>query len=418
MKNNSIHIIIVGLLLWLPLQTSAQGNLNEYLETAAQNNPELKASFNQYLAALERVPQVGALPDPQVAFAYFIQPVETRQGPQQAKFSVTQMFPWFGLLDAREQQAAAKAKASYQAFEQARLQLFHSVRSAYYSYYVTNRAVEISREHLELLGTIHNWLGSKLEAGLVPAVDEYRLQMEMGDLENQLATLKEKVLAKQVAFNKLLHTQADKSIEIPDTLWNRELQYSYAQVLDSTLNGNPKVKQLAFNQQATTYGREVARINGLPDFSLGLDYTVIAPGAADLGGTDAILFPKIGITIPLNRKKYRAMQEEARLNQETVKWQQTAVKNSLETRVAAGWEAYEDATRRVELFKQQVDLTEKTLPLLQTQYASGKTSFEELLRMERKMLNYKLALEQARADKLKAISNLQQLMGHEYKTAK
>ena len=81
---------------------SAQEVLNQYLQTAAENNPGLKAQFSEYMAALERVPQVGALPDPTVAFGYFIQPIETRLGPQQAKISASQMFPWFGTLSARE----------------------------------------------------------------------------------------------------------------------------------------------------------------------------------------------------------------------------------------------------------------------------------------------------------------------------
>ena len=78
--------------------SNAQQVLDRYLVEAAKNNPGLKGKFNEYMAALEKVPQAGALPDPQIAFGYFIQPVETRVGPQQARFFVVQMFPWFGTL--------------------------------------------------------------------------------------------------------------------------------------------------------------------------------------------------------------------------------------------------------------------------------------------------------------------------------
>ena len=103
--------ILIVILVFITGSATAQNNLNKYLETAAQNNPGLKAKFNEYLASLEVIPQVGVLPDPQLAFGYFIQPVETKVGPQRAKISVTQMFPWFGTLDAKEDVAIQKSKA-------------------------------------------------------------------------------------------------------------------------------------------------------------------------------------------------------------------------------------------------------------------------------------------------------------------
>jgi outer membrane protein TolC len=72
------------IIILIPAIGFSQGIPEQYLTTAANNNPELKASFNEYMAALEKVPQVKSLPDPRFAFGYFIQPVETRVGPQQA----------------------------------------------------------------------------------------------------------------------------------------------------------------------------------------------------------------------------------------------------------------------------------------------------------------------------------------------
>ena len=109
-----IIIILIGLFSVFSLQ--AQENLNTYLEIAAQNNPGLKAKFNHYMASLEVIPQVGTLPDPSIAFGFFIQSVETRVGPQQAKFSASQMFPWFGTLEAKENTAALSAKAKFEIF--------------------------------------------------------------------------------------------------------------------------------------------------------------------------------------------------------------------------------------------------------------------------------------------------------------
>ena len=110
------YIYIIGLLLLMPFAVTAQDQLEEYLVIAAENNPGLRVKFNEYMAALEVAPQVKALPDPQAAFAYFISPVETRVGPQQFRFSASQMFPWFGTLQIQENVANQVAKAKYEVF--------------------------------------------------------------------------------------------------------------------------------------------------------------------------------------------------------------------------------------------------------------------------------------------------------------
>jgi hypothetical protein len=100
--------------------TSVWGqSLNEYLQTAAENNPELKASFNEYKAALEKVPQVS-LPDPELNMGIFIKPMERFMGNQLADVTIMQMFPWFGMLKTRKDEAAKMAMAQYEVFREAR----------------------------------------------------------------------------------------------------------------------------------------------------------------------------------------------------------------------------------------------------------------------------------------------------------
>ena len=115
-KNNIVIIILI----LIGFSAPAQDELDDYLVTAAENNPGLKATFNEYMAALEKVPQAGSLPDPTLAFGFFIRPVETRLGPQQARISATQMFPWFGTLNAKEDVVTEMAKAKYEMFEEAK----------------------------------------------------------------------------------------------------------------------------------------------------------------------------------------------------------------------------------------------------------------------------------------------------------
>ncbi len=406
-----IQYIIGILLVLISLMVSAQEDLNKYLETAAENNPGLKARFNEYMAALEVAPQVKALPDPQVAFGYFIQPVETRVGPQQFKISVSQMLPWFGTLKAKENTAGQMAKVKFEAFQEAKSKLFNEVRSTYYNLYFTRKAIAVTKENLELLRSIQKMALIKVEAGLVPLVDEYRIEMELGDLENQLALLNDKHYSQQVMFNKLINIGKDIPVRIPDLLWETESGLSKSAMLDSIQAQNHQLLSLDLQAELLRLKKEVAELSGKPSLKVGLDYTVIGKGSNNLAGTDAIMLPTVGITIPLYRNKYKSMINEV-VYQETAKKQDKIDKqNMLETLFEQSWKDYSDAKRRIALNKHQSDLAQKSLKLLETAYTTDSKNFEEILRMDRNLLRYKLELEKARADKQAALSFIDYLMG-------
>jgi cobalt-zinc-cadmium efflux system outer membrane protein len=181
----AIKYIIVVVFVAITFVVTGQEQLNQYLVIAAENNPGLKARFNDYLASLERVPQVRGLPDPQVSFGYFIQPVETRNGPQQFRISANQVFPWFGSQGAKGDVATQAAKTKFEVFQESKAKLFNDVRSTYYNLYFTKKAMLILDENIEILKSFQQLALIKVEAGKVSAVDEYRIEMDLNDLENQ-----------------------------------------------------------------------------------------------------------------------------------------------------------------------------------------------------------------------------------------
>ncbi len=389
----------------------AQDPLESYLKTAAENNPGLKAKFNDYLAALEKVPQVGSLPDPQLAFAYFIQPIETRNGPQDFRISATQMFPWFGTLKAKENASIEQAKALYEVFEENKSKLFNEVKANWYNLYFNNKATAITMENIEILNTFKKLAIVKVEADQVSAVDQYRIEMEINDLENQLALLRDKQQVLKVSFNNLLNSEDNEVIAFPNELWSTDILYTKDAVLDSIQLKNHQLLSIDIQKSALAFKKQVAKKQGAPTFSLGIDYVSIGKGDNNLSGKNAIAFPKVGLSIPLYRNKYKSMVQEV-IYQETAKEYERVDKvNVLETVFENAWKDYRDAHRRIELFDKQLTIAKKSLKILETEYAYANKNFEEILRMERRMLKYNLELEKARTDKQAAVAFIHYLMG-------
>lgn len=404
------NITVMVFLLFSSL-LNAQENLNTYLERAAKNNPELKARFNDYMAALERIPQVKALPDPQLAFSWFISPVETRLGPQQMRLSLSQFFPWFGTLKARENAAIENARARYELFEETRSALYKDLKGLYYDLYFFKRSIDITRGNIELLEIVGKIAEVKIEAGLVSVIDEYRIRMEINDLNNQLLLLNDKLSSLGTEFRNLVADDNIGEIILPDSLWQTDFPLSRISALDSVLTGNHSLLSLELQEDAIEYEKEVAEKAGLPDFRIGIDYIVTGKGDDKLAGKDAFAFPTVGITIPLYRNKYNSMIKEAGYRKNASNNEVDNRVNALETLFENAWRDYLDADRRIKLNKNQAELAEGSIRLLEEQYSTASTNFEEILRMERRLLKYRLEYEKAKADKQSAIAFIYYLMG-------
>jgi cobalt-zinc-cadmium efflux system outer membrane protein len=411
-----IRYLFIAIILSVGFIAKPQDIPDEYLVEAARNNPGLKSKFNEYLAALEKVPQVGSLPDPQLTFGYFIQPVETRVGPQRARISLSQMFPWFGTLGARKDVATEMAKSKYEIFEEAKSRLYYDVKSTWYNLYFNRKAFDISTENITILKMLRKLALIKVEAGLASSVDVLRAEMEIADLENQLALLKDNYLVMQTEFNKLLNVEKGTAVNIPDSLPGQDFFITRDAVMDSIKNGNHQILQLEFMEASYTKQELAARDAGKPNLMVGLDYVITGKGSGTMAtisdaGKDAIVFPMVGISIPLYRQKYTALVRESVLLQESAKSGIEDKINLLETIYEKADRDYRDADRRILLFSGQTDKAGKALGILQTAYETDGKNFEEVMRMERQLLKYKLESEKARADKDAAVAFIHYLMG-------
>ncbi|AMC10946.1 hypothetical protein Lupro_06660 [Lutibacter profundi] len=407
-------IIFFSWLLLLSINTFSQTTLENYLKIAAENNPELKATFSEYMAAMEKVPQVGALPDPQVAFGYFIEPVETRVGPQKWKFNLAQSFPWFGLLAAKENVATEMANAKFEKFENTKSNLFFEVKTAYFNYYFIEKAIEITKKNMEILQVFKRLSLVKIEAGKASIVDELRVELELNDLENQLALFVDTRNTIQTNFNNLLAREVSNSIEIPDTLWQDELPFDKLNMLDEIYANNHQLKSINHRLNAFINQEVVAKKEGLPKFNIGLNYTVVEKNPSSTAidnGKDAFLFPSIGVKIPIFRKKYKALIKEAKFLQEAESFKKEDKKNVLSTVFSSSYKNFSDGDRRIALNKKQSQIAKKVLDVLIISYSTNAKDFEEVLRIERQLLKYELAYQQALIDKNAAIAFMQYLIG-------
>jgi cobalt-zinc-cadmium efflux system outer membrane protein len=396
-------------------QNDPRDSLYYYLELAAGNNPSVLQLFYEYQAALQKVPQIGSLPDPELTIGVFLKPMELVMGNQTADIKLMQMFPWFGSLKAAKDEMSLMAKAKYESFRDAKLQVFYDVRSTWYELYKLNQDISISDKNLQILKTIERLALVRFRAsGGAGLSDIYRIQIEIGDLENNIALLKNRQSTVGAKFNSYINRPAKSAIEITDTLIADTLITSLAAVSDSILRNNPILSMLQYEQQSLDSRKKMVTRMGYPMVGLGVDYSTINKSemsASPMNGKDMIM-PMVSATIPIYRKKYKAMQTEADLLKTATVQNYTATANSLQAEYYQAVQLYQDANRRMNLYLNQYQLARKSLNIMLKSFSASGSSLTDILRIQQQTLDYELKQVQAVADYNTSIAWLKRLMAN------
>ncbi|UCS92219.1 TolC family protein [Echinicola marina] len=396
-------IINVLILLFLGSGIGFAQAPEDYFEIAAKNNPGLQAKYAAFEAAIQKVEQVNTLSDPSFSFGYFISPVETRVGPQRARFSLTQIFPWFGTLKAQGNAAALMAEAKYQSFLDARNLLYYQVEAAYYPLYELNQWKEIERENIKILESYKIIANKKFENGTGTMVDVLRVDIMLKDAVTNLSILDDKEKPLVTRFNKLLNRKEDALITVRDSLIIQPLPTTFRK--DSLLLNNPVLEELDLKIASSEASEEVAHKQGLPKFGLGLDYVMIGERTDLASGMAAprdngknALMPMVSVSIPLFRGKYKAAVKEAKLIQKSYALQREDYANTLTSGYDMAWFEMQQQQELLALYGQQIQETNQALNLLFTAYGNSGKEFEEVLRMQQQLLKY---------EKMKATAEIQ-----------
>ncbi|MFO7871736.1 MAG: TolC family protein [Kiritimatiellia bacterium] len=391
-------------------------SLDDYLKYAALNNPGLEAAFSRWKAALERIPQAKSLPDPRFNYAYFIENVETRVGPQEQKLGLSQTFPWFGKLSLKGDIAGEMAAAEREAYEKTKLRLFYEVKAAYHDYYYLARSLTITKEHLKLVGNLEAVARTRFKTGTAPHGSVVQAQVELGKLADRLKTLES--LRKPITAR--LNAALNRSTHSP-LPWPKALPYSTLGLTDEAvrellIQHNPDLKRLERLAAKEGHAVALARKEYFPDITVGAEYVSTGeanmPDVAD-SGKDPVM-AMISVNIPIWYGKYRAAEREAMLQLSAVRKEKGDFKNRLLSGLELALYHFRDAERKVDLYRDTlIPKAEESRKVAQQGFEAGKVTFISLIDAERILLEFRLAAENALAEKGKRRAELEMLTGSE-----
>jgi len=400
------------ILLLLPLLglVGQSQTLDDYLQTAAENNPKLKSSYAQFEAAMQQAPQVSSLPDPTLTMSAFGRMIETRVGAQEARFSLSQMFPWFGTLQAKEDASILMAEAKFQNYLDLRNQLFFEIKSVYAELYAIEETIQLKKENLTILDSYHELSLSRFKSGNAPMVNVIKVDIQREAAITEIELLEKIRKPLETRFNLMLNREPEIAVQIQDTLVfeNDEMLVNSKGLFEN----HPSITGLEKQKESYEMQQIVAQKEGLPMLGLGVDYSIISKRTdanPEMNGQDAIM-PMLTVTLPIFRKKYRAAKKEAEFMASSIEQEQEAQKNELQSAFEMTLYDLKKAEQLIALYQKQLVSSGQASKLLISGFSNSIMDFEEVLQINQDILMLQTQKVEAIKNGFTALAKLDYLM--------
>ena len=406
MKNKILYFLCIGLFAcygsaYATGIDNKEDSLAVYIAEAIRNNPALKSEYQAYQAQMANAQGAGVLNDPQLSVGLFPQAMHHVNGKQLATITIMQMFPWFGTLKAGREQMEYKAQEAYQKFREKSLSIAFNVEKQWYSILATQEKVKAVKQKRALLNDIKKvaiYLYKNYTAGRDTKMsDQLRLDAEEERLKEQTESLETQLTLQKQQFNITLHRQPNAALSLPDSIPLREMPtFNWTEIE----RNNPKLAQYSAIQKAFKSQEEQTRAKGMPMIGVGLQYMlngkVDMPMMPNMNGKDMVM-PMVSVTIPIYRKKITSAIHSAQLMERSAAYNYQSQLDALQSTYLSIEQRADDIKRKLKLYESEVSLLNRTLELMQKEYATGATSLTDILQTTRESIDYDLLKAEANA---------------------
>lgn len=406
MKNKILYFLCIGLFAcygsaYATGIDNKEDSLAVYIAEAIRNNPSLKSEYQAYQAQMANAKGAGVLSDPQLSVGVFPQAMHHVNGKQLATITIMQMFPWFGTLKAGREQMEYKAQEAYQKFREKSLSTAFDVEKQWYSILATQEKVKAVKRKRALLNDIKKvaiYLYKNYTSGLGTKMsDQLRLDAEEERLKEQTESLETQLTLQKQQFNITLHRRPNVALSLPDSIPLRQMPtFNWTEIE----RNNPKLAQYSAIQKAFKSQEKQARAKGMPMIGVGLQYMVNGkvdmPMMPNMNGKD-MMMPMVSVTIPVYRKKITSAIHSAQLMERSTAYNYQSQLDALQSTYLSIEQRADDVKRKLKLYESEVSLLNRTLELMQKEYATGAASLTDILQTTRESIDYDLLKAEANA---------------------
>lgn len=390
--------------------------LENLIQEAEAQNPEVAAQRAKVESIRSRVPQAGSLEDPRLRLSATNIPLSDPgfdATPMSGKdFGLHQKIPFPGKLSLQKE-AEKKALASAEALlEETKNRVRYQVQQTYFALYRIEKAIEVVRKNQTLLDSLSKVAESRYSVGQATGSDVFRAQSLETELENRLLALKQEKESMIVHMNSLLDRPPHSSLE---------LQYDFSLSAlppkpDPTIiDQQPLLRALKSEIEQTDDQLRLAKRDYWPNFDLGVNYRQREESPGDpVEGSDFIT-GAVTLNIPLwaHWRQSRKVDEMA-AKKSSAKYRYQAAQNQITYETEDAYRTSKRQLEQIDLFKGSLlPQTRATYESAYAAYQSGRTDFFSTMEYLKDLYETELAFYELQAAYQTSLARLEWLVGQE-----
>ena len=387
--------------------------LEEYLQYALQQNPDIQAARKRMEAFAHQVPVAASLPDPMLNLTVQPEPVQTAAGQQELIVSASQKFHWFGKLDTRASVAEAQTNVARAHLAAAELATIAKVKRAYYELYFIQQAISVTEAEQKLLGEIRDVANTRYKAGRTSQQDVLRADLEISQVENELIQLRQQLTSGQARLARLLHVAPQTRVLAVSRLEPEQAPRDLEWLQHQAVTARPELHAQLAAIQRDRQAAELARLDYKPDVTLGMSWIdVSSAGLSPISnGRDAFLLTA-GVNLPIYGKRLDSSVRSAEAKAVSSAREYDALRDGTLEEVTDLFAQAKSQQAMLILFQEDIlPKSRQTLEVSSRAYNVGEVDFLQLIDNWRQLLRYELNFRRLEASLRQTLADIERVVG-------
>ena len=221
-----------------------------------------------------------------------------------------------------------------------------------------------------------------------------RVQLKTKELLQEIEILENAKSKPTITINQLLQRNLNIPIEVMDTLEFANVLFQKETLLENIEANHPMLKMFELQRVVSEQAIELNKLSSKPSFGVGLDYIMVNKrndAEPARNGRDIVQL-RGTMKIPLYKNKYKAKEKEENLKITTLEHRKSDLVNRFSAVMEKGFVDYETAKLRMDLYREQIDITKSAINILESNYSINGSGFDELLQLEKELIDYDLKI--------------------------
>ena len=381
--------------------------LNEAIETAFQNNPDLSV-YEYEIKSLEKQKlQAGLIPNPEANFEAenFLGGKEL-SGLKGSEFtlSASQLFELGGKRNGRINLAKSEITSAKGEYELRKLELISNVKEVFLNLYRISKQIDLQKQFIELNEEILITISKRVEAGRTSPAEESKVKVALINSRIELDRLQRQSLSASSILSSLLGTTAKQYEPVIDLFESIIPPPERVDVIDS-LDQIPLINIIENERLLRSAKLELEKSQAVPDLT-------VSGGVRYLNELKTNSFVA-GVSMPLpffNRNQGNIESAEVLLRQvdEIKKARVLSVVSNINSSFNNLLSAYNNSTR---LKEEIIPESENAYEITRLGYLQGRFAFIDLLDAQRTLFDTEAQYLLELADYYKSLIELESITG-------